>query len=656
MSALVVFLFISVCISNSGILTSGVRRTIVGIVGVCFACWSGRLFVSLLSIPSRCVASKQSSQFWGRNQGVWAFTSSWGPNARLIQFVRLCLLMHMCRIGEAHNPGPSVEQQHWTLGICNPSGLNSKVDQCAFLDGDVWLISESHLTAHGLHRFKKGMQHLKSDFRYFVPGAPCTPRGVSDVGKFTGVLAMSKLPLRALPANFDAQLFASSRLQVVGIAVDNWWVTAGLIYGYPDSAQYPNRSYMTSCLMDEVIQRVVFQTTGPRLIAGDLNHGPEDLEQFGVLQQAGFREIQALGLQRWGRSVQPTCLGPKNIDQIWLSPELQALLLDYQIRIDDWAGHRSIQCIFASQNTALVRYEWHVPGRLEWPHQWQPQLTCDWDGNLTEQYASFWFQLESQADVYEQQHGRQIPSHKRGRAQTLKSVPKWSSGAPCRKAREGGLDPKFYGHSLRHCQLFKQLRRIEALKRLTTSASQTPLHHVKKVELWQSIRKAAGFPQGFCSWWTDHSTSLMVTLPVHLPDSYEVADLFEQFHAFVRDFEAKLIRCRVAAAKQRRQHDLNLVFKDCQQAKPEKVDTIVVSQTAEIAEIREDDMSVVLTQPCTFAMDLPAVCNGSCLPILMADHDQIWVDSLDHLDVGDTIRQGRILSTDHDILQEFSRV
>ena len=628
----------------------------MGIVGVCFACWSGRLFVDLWVVKSRGDADVPRFPIWGVKQGVRPSVSDRRSYACLIPFIRFCILLHMWRIGEAHNPGPDVEQQHWTLGICNPSGLNSKTDQCAFLDGDVWLISESHLTEHGLHRFKKGMQHLKSDFRYFVSGAPCPPRGASDVGKFTGVLAMSKLPLRALPTNFDSQLFATARIQVVGIAVADWWLTAGMIYGYPDSAQYPNRSYMTSCLMDAVIQRVVFQTTGPRLIAGDFNHGPQDLEQFSVLQQAGFREIQDLGLHRWGRRVQATCSGPKNIDQMWLSPELQALLINYWIRDDDWAGHSSIQCAFASQNTALVRYEWHVPSKLEWPPKWNPQLHCEWNKDLTEQYASLWYQLESQATEYVHHKGQQIPQHKLGRAQTLHSVPKWSSGAPCRKAREGGLNPEFFGHSLKHCQLFKQLRRLEALKKMIHSNSTQPLHHVKKVELWQAIRNAAGFHQGFCFWWSEHSTSNLVHLPIPLPTPTEAIDLFDQFQAFVRDFEAKLIRCRVAEAKQRRQQDLNMVFRDCQQAKPEKVDTLVISQTAEVAEIREDDMSIVLTQPCTLAMDLPAVCNGSCLSIIVADHDQVWVDNLDNITVGDTIRQDRILSTDHDILQEFTKV
>ena len=347
---------------------------VVGILLVCFACWSVGWFVGLLSFCRRSFAVVDSRKHWGcKPDQVRPFQVSNVPRG-LGWFIRLCFICLLFRVGEAINPGPGGvgDKQHWTLGICNPSGLNSKIDQCAFLDGDVWLISESHLTDQGLHRFKKGMQYLRSDFKYFAPGFSCPSRGASDVGKFTGVLAMSKIPLRSLPAHFDAQLYATSRIQVVGIAVEDWWVIAGLVYGYPDSAQFPNRTYMTECLVDEVIQRVVFQSSGPRLVAGDFNHGPHDLEQFRILRQAGFCEIQEIGLSRWGRQIQSTCGGTKNIDQIWLSAEMQSILIDYHIRDDDWAGHSAIQCVFASQNTPMVRYEWHVPSNFPWPEAWTP--------------------------------------------------------------------------------------------------------------------------------------------------------------------------------------------------------------------------------------------------------------------------------------------
>ena len=43
------------------------------------------------------------------------------------------LLLCLLRVGEASHPGP--HSQGWSLGIANPSGLNSKVDQIAHMGG-----------------------------------------------------------------------------------------------------------------------------------------------------------------------------------------------------------------------------------------------------------------------------------------------------------------------------------------------------------------------------------------------------------------------------------------------------------------------------------------------------------------------------------------
>lgn len=628
-------------------------------VSVCFACWMLFWVVFGVGSISHSNMPKIHPHFSGGAKVRSKESCRKTSRVTLLQsLVRICLVLGSCRVGEALNPGPCVneDRQTWSLGICNPTGLNSKVDQCAFLDGDVWLISESHLTEHGFHRFKKGMTNLQSKFKYFATGSPVKSRGDSDVGKFSGVMAMSSLPLRPLPAHFDPQVFASSRIQVFGLAIADWWVTTGIVYGYPDSAAYPNRTYMNEVLVDEIVQRVAFQSTGARIIAGDFNQGPQDLEQFEVLRKVGFREIQDIGLQRWGRRIQPTCVGPKNIDQIWLSPEMQAILLDYHLREDDWAGHSSIQCVFASQNTPLIQYDWHMPVKLEWPNSWTQPVQVDWTSDLTEQYATFWFQVESHAVATHEAKGGRVSPKALGRAQTLQTVKKWQKGVPCKLGRHGGLNPNFFGYSLQHCHFFKQLRRLEALKRMMQSSKRSELHGLKRVELWRTIRHAAGFPQGFGKWWHDYITAPFQYLPLTVPSLAEVIEMFEHFNSFVRKFEDQLIRCRVNQAKQSRQKDLNMVFRDCQQSKPEKVDTLVISTTAEVDDIHHDDFSLVLKTPVSFVPDVPLVCNGQPLEVVMHDHDQIWVEALPEVRPGDIIRQDRVLSTDHDILQEFCRV
>lgn len=105
-----------------------------------------------------------------------------------------------CRVGEASHPGP--EQacgSSWSIGLCNPSGLHSKISQVNQLQGEVWFICETHLSKYGVPKFRKSIQASKSQFKYFVHGAPCESRSSSLVGGYSGVGIISKLPLRALP-------------------------------------------------------------------------------------------------------------------------------------------------------------------------------------------------------------------------------------------------------------------------------------------------------------------------------------------------------------------------------------------------------------------------------------------------------------------------
>lgn len=349
-------------------------------------------------------------------------------------FVALCAC---CRVGEASHPGPVVHSPNqWHLGLCNPTGVNSKYDQVAHLEGDIWLMCESHLTKQGFHLFRKGTALLDSPYKYLVPGAPCQPRSQSDVGGFSGVLTLSRYPARPLPHAFDKELYDTARLQVSGVCVGGMWITMGLVYGFPHSPQYPNRTYQTECLLDEVVRRVAGQTKGLRVIAGDLNHGPTELHQLAILRSYGFRELQEIALTRWGREVVATGRGSKNIDQVWLSPELQTILLDVQLEDDIWADHLTVSGIFASQNTPLVESRWRMPAPFPWPAEdgFSPQVV--WEDDLTVQYASFWFQLESNASDYHQQHGSKLSKQSMGRGATLAPKKCWSNDPPCRVGRQ----------------------------------------------------------------------------------------------------------------------------------------------------------------------------------------------------------------------------
>lgn len=166
--------------------------------------------------------------------------------------------------------------------------------------------------------------------------------------------------------------------------------------------------------------------------------------------------------------------------------------------------------------------------------------------------------------------GCAIPPRACGRGQTLQTIPQWSNWQPPKKGREGEHNPNFFGASLKHCQWFKQLRRIQALLRMRKSGSTAPMHHLKCVEVWQAIREAPGFNGGFCQWWTSVQSSL-VYLSCFIPSVEELQDLHDQFHAQVRVFEAQLSQTRLHEAKQSRILDPNRIFRDCAEEAPAKL-------------------------------------------------------------------------------------
>ena len=247
----------------------------------CILCVSLFIFGSAWCHGSNGLAQQQTL---GRDGGwIWTFaTKRQAPGGRLSG--RRCIGVHRwlfwiffvaaLRVGEASHPGPSAAQgNQWTLGIANPSGLNGKLDVVNHLPGDAWILTETQLSRKGTSMFVKGLRMLQSRWTYAVTGAPSPPRAKTDTGSHSGVMMLSRFPTRALPHNFDADVYASGRIQVVGMAVAETWVTVGMVYGIPCNASHKLAKFQTDVLLSEVVDRVGCQTIGPRAIGGDFNYG-----------------------------------------------------------------------------------------------------------------------------------------------------------------------------------------------------------------------------------------------------------------------------------------------------------------------------------------------------------------------------------------------
>ena len=584
------------------------------------------------------------------------------PYSRCTGFRRwlFCLcLFGVLRVGEASNPGPVAScDAQWTLGIANPSGLNGKLDQVNHMPGDAWILTETQLSQRGISTFVKGLKMLQSPWKYAVAGAPCSHRARTDTGTHSGVMFVSKLPSRALPHSFDASVYDTARVQVVGVAVAKTWVTVGLLYGVPCNASHKQAKYQTDAMLSDLVDRVGCQTTGPRAIGGDFNYGPEELDQVSRLHALGFREVQDLRAWRHGVSAEPTGRGSKRIDQLWLSPELQRAYVDTRVEFDHWPDHAAVMTTFQMADMSEVITAWPRPAPFPWPDEWTCPVQLDPSADLTLEYAKFWSQVETHASCWAQQQGASVAKRHFGRASVLAPRPVKVCHCPIKKGRKGDVQPTFHGVSLQHARYFRQLRRLQALSGILRKQITTWTGQLNRDETWKAIRHAAGFPGGFGQWWTCNGLepSLGGPLPFLCPSMDFVQGLFVGFQKFVVQYERELASYRYHHATQRRAHNIGFVFQDCKDDPLPQADTLLDRLEVGIEEVRPDDNSLVLVRPVSLLPDVPVVVGGTVLAVVAHSEDQLWAESVDGLQPGNWLTQERAVASDDEILARFAKV
>lgn len=320
-------------------------------------------FFLLVIIMLHCLVGSYSSFI-----GMSAWVSSvmwcrWGSTQRTRDVPRirfshfwLFMLCCLCRVGEAANPGPIAR-----LGVCNPTGLGKKLDVTADMPGETWVVSETHLTKSGVDKFCKGLRSLRSPYVGLVHGAPCQQGKSEHSGQYSGVMLMHKGPARPLPHKFSRESFETSRIQVAGFLAHNVWIQVGMLYGVPKSAKHKHPAHQTDVLLEQLVDRVACQSSGPRVIAGDINHSEQELSQLRRLRSLGFREAQEVALHKWGQPEQATGRGSNKLDQIWISSELLHTITGVEVHRDRWADHATVEVSFEFASDLRTADVWHKP-------------------------------------------------------------------------------------------------------------------------------------------------------------------------------------------------------------------------------------------------------------------------------------------------------
>lgn len=559
------------------------------------------------------------------------------------------------RVGEARVPGPEACNE-WTLGVCNPSGLQGKSHVLNGVQADVLALSETHLTASAKRHLTTSLRSMGSRFRHVLTGAPMAPRSLSsDAGAWAGVGFASAVPCRTVATPWPPDLYETGRLQFAAFHTRDSWTFGAVVYGFPEGKTHPHALSRTEALLDFAMQRLSM-TPGPRFLAGDFNFEPDTLSATQSLRAQGWVEVQDLHHARTGAAIVNTCKGVTRKDHLWLSPELALAFRTLFVCDDHFADHAVLHAVFAGGTSHLERFVWPCPKEVAWKHvtALSEPMSFLAPADPTDQYAALWRTKESQAQL-------DLPHvwmpAMAGRGQQLKPQKKCSRGAPLRNGRTHDVQPAFFGFSVQHARQFKQLRRLQNYCRWVDQHH--PAHgHVRLhgIGLWNSILKAPGFVPTFAEWWESRQYVCPLD-PLHMPQfcpEPSVAHLiYDAVYAEVRLLERNLLAAKKSHRRHQHEADRHLIFRDVARTPAAPVESLLHSVKAEIASVDEDECAVVLTQAVNLRADLPLWIAGDSVEVVHAEQDKIWLGDVQGLDSGQAVTQTQFLGDLPALFQAF---
>ena len=457
------------------------------------------------------------------------------------------------RVGEAATPGPEdrlvFDRFDWVMGnstgeamgVCNPSGVNCRLDQFASFPAGWFGVAETHATLAQQKAFNRAVRGTssKDGFRA-VHGHPAPLRtGSNDTGSWTGVLQFSSSPLRPVTLPWPGGEYDSSRLVCAMGRLGTLLVLNTVIYLPPRGPTFPHAKELGEEFLSEVTREIVYGKGGCRVIMGDFNAPAGSFQAQRLWQEAGWRELQDELHHRHGKLPRATCKSSTRPDQIWASPELLRFFRDVGF-IDLFPDHLMMVGSFdVPQQPELERF-WQMPERLPWydvdrnklAETFEEGSEFQWSDQPTEDFKSWCRRFETRVahsvqdpqSFRDSSRGRGVVLKPRSRLQQL-GVPKGS------RQNEECIVDSLLGRS---AQLwFQQMRRMQSLKHSMQANRQHPDACQYRHQLWLAILRAKGFRGGFPRWWLGRkikSQGVVDSLPPGLPS-------FENFETIYLDFQ-----------------------------------------------------------------------------------------------------------------------
>eukprot|EP00438_Fugacium_kawagutii_P018309 Skav212458 [mRNA] locus=scaffold385:177937:193005:+ [translate_table: standard] len=224
----------------------------------------------------------------------------------------------------------------------------------------------------------------------------------------------------------------------------------------------------------------------------------------------------------------------------------------------------------------------------------------------------------------------------RGRASAFDRVKLHGEASPVKPPRPGDPQVTFGGLNMQHTRWHCQLKRLTNLKHILAKGSQGLHAQEHRITLWHSIRAAAGFQQGFPTWWSN--SQLQPPMPSQVPSPSVAAAIHATLMEVNQALDRQLQAQKTARWQQQYLRNTHQIFRDVANPRPDPVQVLVEDLTAEVKEVPYPNM-VVLTQQVNFDVCQPVKVHDRHMDLIDQTGQQLWFQGHHHLAPGDTVVQ-----------------
>ena len=573
------------------------------------------------------------------------------------------VVLGQCRIGEAAHPGP-VASSCWSLGATNPTGLAGKAHAYHGLAPGIYGVSESHLTAPGVARFRCELAQTGSKFK-LSPGAPAptkTSSILSTGGKHTGVGFLSSHPIRPIVAGWDDDLWQTSRIHAAHFLVNQTWVTGGVAYGWAYQSDSLQVRAETEALLQQLTSQVMIHP-GPKFICGDFNQNPGILREPKIWESKGWIEIQDWAYRTQGIIPSETCKNTTRKDFLYISPELQTHLKASFVHKDIFADHAVLEASFQALSKPESIHTWPKAKEIKLSDQEKQvvknkQIEPIVQDSSTGMYQQVCQHYEQAVDDTVRELGQKpLEKSQKGRGTTMHRVPVYTDLHPIKPSRHGEQQCSIVCPTLRQKQWFVQWRRLTNMHRIIKSDLARPSVFQHAQALWRSILRAKGFQPNFRLWWTQQTYrhhGKHSLLPTSLPTQDMISHVAEEFGKCYIALEAQHRQHKAFEQYQQHQQDVNRIFRSVRDEGPEPVESLLQTVTTTVTEV-VDAGSVVVEQSSDVVTGFPVLGGSWPLHIQMNEENQLWFEEEHDLVEGQEITQQQPQGTFEQLFEAFGK-